>query len=84
MSELQWLSEGDNGRQRVKISDQSFREHRGSALECLTRDKGLRVRASLSALGCVLEHGTLIKFCLVLFQPSKTCPNMTEKMLAGM
>ena len=39
--------------------------------------EGLRVQASL---GCVLEQDSLI-LALVLVQPRKTCPNITEKLL---
>ena len=34
----------------------SFRERSGSVIECLTRDRGPRVRASPASLCCVLEQ----------------------------
>ena len=37
-----------------------FEECGGSVVECLTQDKGLRVRALTEALGCVFEQGLLI------------------------
>ena len=35
-------------------------ESSGSVVECLTRDEGLRVRASPASLHCVLEQDTFI------------------------
>ena len=52
-------------------------EHGGSVVECLTRDPGLQVRASLEAMCCVLEQG------IVLVQPRKTHSDMTEKVFTG-
>ena len=37
-----------------------FRERGGSVVECLTREQGARVRASLASLLCVLEQDTFI------------------------
>ena len=34
-------------------------EGSGSVVKCLTRDKGLRVRASTASLHCVLEQDSL-------------------------
>ena len=38
----------------------SYRECSGSVVECLSRDQGVGVRASLVSLHCVLEQDTLI------------------------
>ena len=57
-------------------------EHSGSVVECLTRDRGLQVPASPASLCCVLEHN--INPSLVLAQPRKTCPFITENLLMGL
>ena len=44
----------------VAFTIYGYREHSGSVVECLTRDRGLRGRASPASLPCVLEHDTLI------------------------
>ena len=52
-------------------------EHRGSVVECLTRDCGA---AGLSlTVSLVLEQ----EIFLELVQPRKTFPNIAEKLLAG-
>ena len=56
---------------------QKCRERSGSVVECLTRDEGPRVPASPASLCCVLEHS------LVLVQPRKTHPYITERLLIG-
>ena len=48
-------------------------EHSGSVVECLIETEGPRVRASPA----------YIYPCLVLVQPRKTRPNITEKLLTG-
>ena len=50
-------------------------------VECLTGDRGLQVRASPEALHFVLEQDTIV--CLVIVQPWKTRPDMTEKNVDG-
>ena len=58
-------------------------EHNGSVVGCLTRDGGV-AGSSLTrgALSCPWARHFIL--CLVLVQPRKTCPDMTEKMLIGM
>ena len=55
----------------------------GSAVvECLTRDEGPRVRASLASLRC--GHSARLNFpSLVLVQPRMTRPCLTERLLMG-
>ena len=43
--------------------------------------EGLWVRASSLSLHCVLEQDIYINPCLVLVQPRKTHPDITEKLL---
>ena len=43
-----------------------------------SKSRGLRVRTSPASLPCVLEQGPLTNPCLVLGQPRKTCPDITE------
>ena len=63
---------------RVKLLDVFPKEEcGGSVVESLTLDQGMQVRASPEALRCVFI------LCLVLVQPRKTLPNMTEKLLIG-
>ena len=52
-------------------------ERSGSVVECLTQGQGVQVRASLASLCCVLDPS------LVLVQPRKTRPHITERMLMG-
>ena len=56
-----------------------FRERSGTVVDCLTRDRGPRVRAS-PALSCCARQ---IFPCLVLVQPRKTRPDITETLLTG-
>ena len=53
----------------------------GSAVECLTQTEGPRVRVSPVSLLCVLEEE--INPSLVLVQPSKIRPFITERLLMG-
>ena len=46
-------------------------EHSGLVVVCLTRDRG--------AAGLSLTCVTVLCPCLVLVQPRKTCPNITER-----
>ena len=49
-------------------------------LEYLTRNRrDCGVRTSPASQPCVLEHDSLTNPCLVLGQPRKTRPNITEK-----
>ena len=54
-------------------------ERSGSFEECLTRDWGLQARASLR--NCIVSWSMNIFLCLLLVQPKKKHPDMTEKML---
>ena len=44
-----------------------------------SKPMGLRVRTSPASLPCVLEQDPLTNPCLVLGQPRKTRPDITEK-----
>ena len=46
-----------------------------------TKPRGLRVRALPASLPCVLEQDPLTNPCLVLGQPRKTRPDITEKIV---
>ena len=54
----------------------------GSVVECLTRDEGAQTRASTASLHCVLAQDTFI-LAKYWFQPRKTCPFITERLLMG-
>ena len=56
-----------------------FREYSGSVVECLSRDREV-AGSSITAL-CPWARD--INPCLVLVQPRKTHPNITEKLLTG-
>ena len=56
-----------------------FREHSGKS--ALLEIEGLQVGASPASLCCVCERH--INPCLVLVQPRKTRPNITEKCSLG-
>ena len=56
----------------------------GLVVECLTREKGLRIEASREALHRVLEQDNLYILCLELVQIWKVRALMTKKMLPGM
>ena len=58
-------------------------EHSGSVVECLTRDRGF-AGSSLIGVTALCSSARHIKPCLVLVQPRKTRPDITEKMLTGM
>ena len=68
----------------TRVLTKAFQEERsGSVLECLTWDRGVG--------GLSLNKGTVLGtwarhfiLCLVLVQPRKTRPDMTEQMLTGM
>ena len=57
-------------------------EQDGSVVECLTRDKGL-VGTSFTAGTVLCPWAWHFILCLVLVQPWKTHPNMTENLLTG-
>ena len=52
----------------------------GRVLDSRTQIECLRVQASLAALLCVLNWARRINPRLVLVQPRKTCPGITEKL----
>ena len=52
-------------------------------VECLTRDQGAAGSHGLTALCVVLEQDTIIYPSLVLVEPRKTCPCLTERLLMG-
>ena len=52
----------------------------GSVVECLTRDRGV-ADLSLAGVIALCPCARHINPCLVLVQPRKTCPDITEKLL---
>ena len=70
-----WLSD------RV-LDSRLTRERSGSVVECLTRDREPRVRASPASLRCG-PWARHIYPSLVLVQPRKTCPCLNERLLMG-
>ena len=50
-------------------------------VECLTRDRRAAGSSLTGVTGCVLEQE--INPSLVLVQPRKTCPFITERLLMG-
>ena len=62
-------------------SDPGQRERSGSMLECLTRDRGPRVR--LTGVIALCPWARNIYPSLVLVQPRKTHPYITERLLVG-
>ena len=57
-------------------------EHSGSVVECLTRGRGAVGTSSPGSLRCVLEQDN-INPSLVLVQPKKTHPYITDRLLMG-
>ena len=57
-------------------------EHSGSVVECLTRDRGA-AGLSLTGVTVVWPLARHIYPCLVLVQPRKTRPDITERLLTG-
>ena len=51
-------------------------------VECLTRDRKV-VGSSLTGGNALCPSARHFILCLVLVQPRKTCPNMTEKLSLG-
>ena len=58
------------------------RERSGSVVECLTRDQGA-AGSSLSGVTALCPSARHINPSLVLVQPRKTHPYITEKLLMG-
>ena len=58
------------------------REHSGSVVECLTRDRGA-AGSSLTGVTVLCPLAGHIYPCLVLVQPRKTRPNISEKLFTG-
>ena len=63
-------------------SSKCDRDRSGSVVECLTRDRGARVRASTASLRCG-PSARHIYPSLVLVQPRKTRLCLTERLLMG-
>ena len=60
----------------------SSRERSGSVVECLTRDREV-AGSSLTGVAALCPRARLINPCLVLVQPRKTHPDITQKLLTG-
>ena len=60
----------------------SGREHSGSVVECLTRDRGA-AGSSLTGVNASWSLSKNIDPSLVLVQPRKTRPSITERLLMG-
>ena len=58
------------------------RERSGSVVECLTRDRGA-AGSSLNGITALCLRARHINPSLVLAQPRKTCPFITERLLMG-
>ena len=67
---------------KKKIPVPLWIECSGSVVECLTHDRGV-VGLSLSSITALCRWARHINPCLVVVQPRKTRPNMTEKLLTG-
>ena len=59
-----------------------LREHSGSVVECLTRDREA-VGLSITGLTALCPSARQINPSLELVQPRKTCPYITERLLMG-
>ena len=57
-------------------------ERSGSVVECLTRDRGA-AGSSLTGVTALWSLSKNIDPILVLVQPRKTCPFITERLLTG-
>ena len=73
-----------NGQKRVTFLQLHIghQERRDSVVECLTRDRG----AAGSSLNVSLRCGPWTRHIypsFILFQPRKTCPCLTERLLMG-
>ena len=58
-------------------------ERIGSVIECLTRDRGAKGLSLTGVTVCVVSLSKNINPSLVLVQPRKTRPFITERMLMG-
>ena len=69
-------------RMHLGVTSIQRRERSGSVVECLTRDRGAAGSnlTSVTALCPLTRH---INPSLVLVQPRKTCPYITERLLMG-
>ena len=63
-------------------ANMEFRERSGSVVESLTRDRGAMDSSLLASLRCG-PWARHIYPSLVLFQPGKTRPCLTERLLMG-
>ena len=68
--------------QLLERSIQCIRERSCSVVECLTRERGARV-SSLMGVTALCPSARHINPSLVLVQPRKTCPFITERYLMG-
>ena len=59
-----------------------MRERSGSVVECLTRGQGA-AGSSLNGVTALCPCARHINPSLVLVQPRKTCPYVTERLLMG-
>ena len=66
----------------LKISFKNTRERSGSEVECLTRDWRV-AGSSLTGIIALCPWARHINPSLVLVQPRKTCPFITERLLMG-
>ena len=62
-----------------------YRECSGSVVECLTQDRGV-VGSNLTSVTVLCPWAIHINpsFIIVLVQPTKTHPHITERLLTGM
>ena len=63
-------------------SQRDLRKRSGSVVECLTRDRRA-TGSNLTGVTALCPGARHIYPCLVLVQPRKTSPNITERLLTG-
>ena len=68
---------------RTCVTKYRSRELSGSVVECLIQDRGF-AGLSLTGVTTFCHWARHINPCLVLVQPRKTHPDITEKLLTGM
>ena len=67
----------------IRVLTKAFQDERsGSVLECLIQDKGVAC-SSLNGGTVLWTWARHLSLCLVLVQPRKTHPDMTEQILTG-
>ena len=67
---------------RNHVIKKASRERSGSVVECLTQDQGA-ASSSLTDVTVLCPWAIHINPSLVLVQPKKTCPYITERLLMG-